>query len=126
MSTREQAAQTARWPSWFFSQFSLGSGRQLAWWLLSWGVPIALLAWSARLVVLEGYLLRAPGGFDGAFNKTISGRATEFWDGTGLFYGPLFVLEYVGLIAPERLGLADFARLDFLLFAVSFGATWWA
>jgi hypothetical protein len=120
MSTREQAAQPARW-SW---PFSPGSGRHWAWCLVSWGVPIALLVWSARLVLLEGYLLRAPGGFDGAFNKTVSGRATEFWDGTGLFYGPLFVLEYVGLIAPGRVQLADFARLDFVLFASGFAATW--
>jgi Glycosyltransferase family 87 len=121
MSTREQAAQTARWPA-----FSLGSGGHLVWLVLSWGVPIALLAWSARLVLLEGYLLRAPGGFDGAFNKTVSGRATEFWDGTGLFYGPVFVLEYVWLIAPERLQLPEFARLDFVLFGASFVATWLA
>src|SRR5919202_5029437 len=97
-----------------------------AWWLLSWAVPLLLLAWSARLAFLEGYLLRAPGGFDGAFNKTVSGRATEWWDGTGLFYGPVFVLEYLAVIAPERLGLPDFARLDFLLFGASFLATWLA
>jgi hypothetical protein len=121
MSSREQAAQPARWPA-----FSLGRAPRLGWVLLSWAVPILLLAWSLRLVILEGYLLRAPGGFDGAFNKTVSGRATEFWDGTGLFYGPLFVLEYVWVIAPERLGLPDFARLNFVLFAVSFVATWLA
>lgn len=94
------------------------------WLVLSWAVPLLLLAWGARLAFLEGYWLRAPGGFDGAFNKTVSGRATEFWDGQGLFYGPIFVLEYLLVIAPERLSLPDFARLDFLLFGVSFVATW--
>src|SRR5918911_1647519 len=122
MSSREQAAQTAHW----WPAFSLGPVWRVGWLVLSWAVPIALLVWSARVVVLEGYLLRAPGGFDGAFNKTVSGRATEFWDGTGLFYGPLFVLEYVWVIAPERLALPDFARLDFVLFGVSFLAAWWA
>jgi hypothetical protein len=124
MSTREHAAQTARWPA-----FSLGPAWRVGWLVLSWAVPIALLAWSARLVILEGYLLRAPGGFDGAFNKTITGQlgsTGEAWDGKGLFYGPVFVLEYLWVIAPGRLGLPEVARLDFLLFGVSFLSVWWA
>src|SRR5919202_4042778 len=114
MSTRQGVARVARWPA-----LPPRPDPQALRTLLSWALPALLLAWSARLVLLEGYLLRAPGGFDGAFSKTVSGRATEFWDGSGLFYGPLFVLEYVGLIAPGRLGLAEFARLDFVLFGIS-------
>jgi hypothetical protein len=124
MSTRQGAAPVARWPT-----LPAGPGVQTVWTILSWAVPLLLLAWSARLVFLEGYLLRAPGGFDGAFNKTVTGQmgsTGEAWDGTGLFYGPIFVLEYVWLTGPDRLTLPDIARLDFVLFAASFVATWWA
>jgi hypothetical protein len=94
--------------------------------LLSWAIPIAFLIWAARLAVLEGYLYEIEGNFLGDFTRTAALGAPTWWTGQGIFYGPIFVLEYRFLLAPQLLTGADFARFDFILFAVAFACCWLA
>jgi hypothetical protein len=91
--------------------------------ILSWLIPLALLAWAVRLSVVEGYLYPARGDFAGDFTRTAD-LGTIWWTGSGIFYGPIFVLEYLYLLAPNLLTGADFARLDYVLFGLAFLLTW--
>jgi glycosyl transferase family 87 len=94
--------------------------------LLGWLVALAFLAWALRLVALEGYLYALPGNFKGDFTRTAELRVPEWFAGTGLFYGPIFVLESRFLFVPHILAPVDFARLDFVLFGIAFVCTWLA
>jgi hypothetical protein len=94
--------------------------------LFSWLVPVAFLAWAIRLVFLEGYLYEIPKDFSGDFTTTAMLKVPEWWTGAGLFYGPIFVLEFKFLIEPRVLSNVDFARLDFLLFGGAFVCVWLA
>jgi hypothetical protein len=94
--------------------------------VLSWLVPIAFLAWAVRLAFLEGYFYELDTNFLGDFTRTAELGAPTWWTGQGIFYGPLFVLEYRFLFAPGILSAGDFARLDFVLFAVAFACAWLA
>ena len=93
--------------------------------LLSWLIPIAFLAWALRLAILEGYVYEVPGNFPGDFSWTTSLGLQELLR-RGMFYGPIFVLEWRYLADPELLSHADFARLDYGLFLASFACTWLA
>jgi hypothetical protein len=101
-------------------------GLSLAATLLSWLVPIAFRVWAARLAVLEGYLYVLPGDFLGDFTRTAELGAPTWWTGQGIFYGPIFVLEYRFLFEPRILSPGDFARLDFVLFGLAFVCVWLA
>src|SRR5260370_27727849 len=94
--------------------------------LLSWLVPLAALAWAARLAFLEGYYYELASNFLGDFTRTAELGAPTWWTGQGIFYGPGFVLEYRFLVVPQILSAGDFARLDFVLFRVSFVCVWLA
>jgi Glycosyltransferase family 87 len=95
--------------------------------ILSWVVPLAFLAWAARLVFLEGYLYEVGTDFLGSdFTRTARLGSPEWWTGTGLFYGPIFVLEYLFLFVPQVVSNGDFARIDFLLFGLAFACAWLA
>jgi len=92
--------------------------------VLSWCLPLALLACAIRLSVLEGYLYPANSDYLGDFTRTAQLGAPTWWTGSGIFYGPIFVLEYRFLLAPNVLTGVDFARLDFLLFGAAFACAW--
>jgi hypothetical protein len=94
--------------------------------VLSWLVPVAFLAWAARLVFLEGYYFEIDKDFLGDFTRTAALGAPTWWTGQGLFYGPIFVLEYKFLLEPQVMSGGDFARLDFVLFGVAFACVWLA
>jgi hypothetical protein len=94
--------------------------------ILSWLVPVAFLAWAARLAFLEGYVYEIPNNFLGDFTRTAELGAPTWWTGQGIFYGPIFVLEYKYLFEPRILSAGDFARLDFLLFGLAFACVWLA
>ncbi len=94
--------------------------------LASWLIPIVFLAWAGRLVFLEGYVYEIPGDFVGDFTRTAMLGAPTWWTGAGLFYGPIFVLEFKFLVEPRIMSNADFARLDFVLFGVAFVCVWLA
>jgi hypothetical protein len=94
---------------------------------LGWVVSLGFLVWAARLLVLEGYVYAAPGGFlNGDFPRTATLGSPEFWNGQGIFYGPIFVLEYLFLLAPHRVSFEDFSLLNFVLYGIAFAATWLA
>jgi Glycosyltransferase family 87 len=92
----------------------------------SWLIPIAFLVWAARLVLLEGYVYEISGDFLGDFTRTAALGAPTWFTGQELFYGPIFVLEYRFLVAPNLMSPADFSRLDFVLFGLAFVCTWLA
>jgi hypothetical protein len=94
--------------------------------VLGWVIALLFLGWAVRLVALEGYLYEISGNFLGDFTRTAELGAPEWFTGSGLFYGPIFVLEYRFLFAPGLMSPGDFARLDFLLFGVAFACTWLA
>ena len=103
-----------------------GPARRL-WVVLSWAVPLAFLVWAVRLVAVEGYLNELPKGFSGDFNSAVTGAGIDdWWAGQGLFYGPLFVLEWLLLLHPGYVSIVDVARLDMVLFAIAFACTWLA
>src|SRR5207248_4165634 len=94
--------------------------------LVTWLVALAALAWAARLAILEGYLYEIPTNFVGDFTRTAELGAPEWFTGSGLFYGPIFIFEYRFLFAPGILGPSGFARLDFVLFGLAFACIWLA
>ena len=94
--------------------------------ILSWLVPLAFLAWAARLAFLEGYYYEIDKDFLGDFTRTAALGAPTWWTGHGLFYGPIFVLEYRFLLDPQVMSGGDFARLDFALFGIAFACVWLA
>ena len=94
--------------------------------ILSWLLPVAFLAWAARLAFLEGYAYEIPRDFLGDFTRTAELGAPTWWTGQGIFYGPIFVLEYKFLFEPRILTAGDFARLDFVLFGLAFACVWLA
>src|SRR4051812_1551470 len=84
--------------------------------VLGWLASIAFCLWAARLLVLEGYLYVAAEQFtNGDFPRTANLGSPEFWSGQGIFYGPIFVLEWRYLLAPGLVPYAEFARLNFVL-----------
>ena len=93
---------------------------------LSWIVPLAFLVWAVRIAFLEGYVYVAGGDFLGDFTRTALLGAPTWWTGQGLFYGPIFVLEYRFLVVPQLMTPGDFARLDFVLFVMAFACVWLA
>jgi len=93
---------------------------------LGWLAAVAFLAWAVRLVALEGYLYEIGGNFVGDFTRTAALGAPDWYSGSGLFYGPIFVLESRFLVQTEILSPGDFARLDFVLFGVAFACVWLA
>ena len=92
----------------------------------TWLAAVAFLGWSARLAFLEGYIYEIPKNFSGDFSRTVELGDTEWWTGQGIFYGPIFVVESLFLVVPRLLSPGDFARLDFVLFALAFGCVWLA
>jgi hypothetical protein len=95
--------------------------------VLGWLASIAFCLWAARLLVLEGYLYVAAEQFtNGDFPRTANLGSPEFWSGQGIFYGPIFVLEWRYLLAPGLVPYAEFARLNFVLLALAFACTWLA
>jgi len=97
--------------------------RRRAIWLLNWLGLLVLLGWAIRLEVTEGYLYPLPNNFPGDFSNAVH---LEAWDGHGLFYGPIFVLEWALLLNPGRISIVGLARVDYLLFVVAFVCTWLA
>lgn len=53
---------------------------------------LAVLAvWGLRLTILEGFVYQWPGGFRGDFHAAM--YEPVWWDGRGIMYGPVFVIE---------------------------------
>ena len=56
-----------------------------------WLVVLAGCAWGARATFLEGFRDARPRGFAGDFTAAMF--TNQYWDGTGVLYGPVFVFE---------------------------------
>jgi glycosyl transferase family 87 len=56
-----------------------------------WLVVLAGCAWGARSTFLEGFRDARPRGFAGDFTTAMF--TNQYWDGTGVLYGPVFVFE---------------------------------
>jgi hypothetical protein len=84
---------------------------------------LVFLGWAIHLEVTEGFLYPLASGFQGDFRNAVN---LEVWSGSGLFYGPIFVLEWRLLLAPGRITITDLAILDYVLFGVAFVCTWLA
>src|SRR5919202_6757231 len=94
--------------------------------LVAWCVCLGFLAWAARVDYLEGYVYEIPKQFSGDFIQTAKLAFPWWFDGTNIFYGPVFVLEYRLLFAPHVLQPIDFARANFILLGIAFVCTWLA
>jgi len=96
--------------------------------VVTWVVPLVFLAWAVRAAILEGFIYPERTDFLGSdFTRTAALGSPEWWTGTGIFYGPIFVLEYHFLLHPGGIATnAEFAVFDFLLFALAFGCAWLA
>ncbi len=86
----------------------------------SWLLLVAVLAWQARVIFLEGYQYRLAAGFPGDFKQAFVGWGSD----RGIFYGPIFELERLYLWLPGYISMVDVARLDFLLFGAAFVVCW--
>jgi Glycosyltransferase family 87 len=109
----------------FDGRFLGGTLRGL-WLGVTWVVVLGFLAWAVRLAAIEGYVYPLGNQFVGDFKSAITGEGlgpNDWWAGRGLFYGPLFVLEWRLVLYPGYLSIVDVAHLDLALFAISFGCT---
>ena len=84
--------------------------------LLGWVVVAAAIAWGLRLVILEGFVYEwTPSGFDGDFQAMMF-RPDLYWDGQGIAYGPIFVIErWLVDAAPRVFSVATFAVANIFL-----------
>ena len=53
---------------------------------------IAITLWGLRLTILEGFVYEWPRAFGGDFKAAMFD--VDWWDGTGIMYGPVFVIEH--------------------------------
>jgi hypothetical protein len=65
----------------------LGPARAAALWL----AVLVACAWGARATFLEGFQYARPRGFGGDFTAAM--YTGDYWDGSGVLYGPVFVFE---------------------------------
>jgi hypothetical protein len=65
----------------------LATGPAVAFWL----VVLAGCAWGLRSTFLEGFRYARPRNFAGDFTTAMF--SDQYWDGTGVLYGPVFVFE---------------------------------
>jgi hypothetical protein len=77
------------------------------------------IAWGIKLQLLEGFKYANARGFKGDFFEAMFGDF--YWDGTGVFYGPVFTFEKKLLeLFPNFITINFFAYLNILLAAISF------
>jgi len=80
-------------------------------------VLVALIAWGTRVVVLEGFVYEWPRHFRGDFYNAMFGS----WNGQGIYYGPVFVIErWLVDISPHFFNEYFFAVLDVPLLVLAF------
>lgn len=77
----------------------------------------ALIAWGARVVILEGFVYEWPRHFKGDFYNAMFGP----WNGQGIYYGPVFVMErWLVNLSPHLFNEYFFAILDIPLLVLAF------
>lgn len=79
---------------------------------------VAALAWGLRVVILEGFVHPWRGGFSGDFAAIM---LPKYWDGSGIVFGPVFVIERWLMDAwPATFTVRWFAIADIFLAIGSF------
>jgi glycosyl transferase family 87 len=87
---------------------------------LAIAAAIVAMAWGLRLTVLEGFVYAWPRGFAGDFLAAMYNPM--WWDGTGIMYGPVFVIERWSVNAwPHVLTIQAFALANIVVVALAFG-----
>ena len=80
-------------------------------------VLVSLIAWGTRVAVLEGFVYEWPRHFKGDFYNAMFGA----WNGQGIYYGPVFVMErWLVELSPHLFNEYFFAVLVLPLMIVSF------
>jgi Glycosyltransferase family 87 len=101
--------------------------RRRLWPVVSWAAVLAFLIWALRVVAIEGYLNPSAANFVGDFKSAITGEGLppgEWWAGHGIFYGPIFVLEWKSFLYAGYVSIAQMWFVDVALLAISFICTW--
>lgn len=82
-----------------------------------WMVVAVAAAWGLRATILEGFVYAWPRQFRGDFYNAMFGP----WDGEGIYYGPVFVMErWLVEAAPTFFNEYFFALLDIPLILLAF------
>lgn len=90
--------------------------------IVLWLACLVVLAWGARVTILEGFIYSWPRAFFGDFYAIMF--SPYWWDGTGIVYGPIFVFErWLRLAFPEFLTIYGFALLNVPLALIAFVAS---
>jgi hypothetical protein len=77
----------------------------------------AAIVWGTRVVILEGFVYEWPRHFKGDFYNAMFGA----WNGQGIYYGPVFVMErWLVDLAPRVFNEYFFAVLDVPLLVLAF------
>jgi hypothetical protein len=75
------------------------------------------IAWGVRVAVLEGFIYEWPRHFKGDFYNAMFGA----WNGEGIYYGPVFVMEHwLVKLSPQVFNEYFFAVLNVPLFVLAF------
>jgi hypothetical protein len=78
---------------------------------------VALIAWGIRVAILEGFIYEWPRHFKGDFYNAMFGP----WNGQGIYYGPVFVMErWLVNLSPHLFNEYFFALLDVPLLVLAF------
>src|SRR5579859_3288966 len=86
-------------------------------WLPLAVVVLAAIVWGLRVNLLEGFIYEWPRHFHGDFYNAMFGS----WNGRGIYYGPIFVMEnWLYRSAPHVFNEYFFAVLDVPLVIVAF------
>jgi Glycosyltransferase family 87 len=86
-----------------------------------WLAVLAACAWGARATYLEGFRYAAPRGFTGDFTAAMF--TADYWDGSGIFYGPIFVFErWLVDATPHVFTVEAFAVANIAFVGVAFAA----
>ena len=85
--------------------------------LALWLMVALVILWGLRLNLLEGFIYEWPRHFRGDFHQAMFGA----WDGRGIFYGPVFVMErWLVNASPRVFNEYFFALLNLPLVALAF------
>src|ERR1700694_1758718 len=80
-------------------------------------VVAGAIAWGVRVAILEGFVYEWPLHFKGDFYNAMFGP----WNGQGIYYGPVFVMErWLVDLSPRFFNDSFFAVLDVPLLVLAF------
>jgi hypothetical protein len=89
------------------------------WRVALWLALLGLGAWGLRITILEGFVYEWPRHFNGDMYVVMYG--TDWWNGSGIYYGPIFVMErWLVNAAPQVFTIYFFAFLNIPLVILAF------